>query len=365
MVQSAKILTHTYYHDLREVETQTHYLSKVISDGIRPSCLVKLREVCSKTNTSLVEGDRLKHIGDTQWLKRFLKEALDLNSDYVVKIDPDTLFDISAPLPTPKGVSGKWYKNKLIHTGCAVFNRRALLRIQESNILDDLKYREVTYPKWDLFPTANYPTSKEDRETKFSSSDLVLTDVCKRLDIPFDDWSHPNILHPNPYYQHPKVVNIGIGRTGTTSLSQAMSYLGYESIDCLTSIDDVHGSHYISDGLTSLYIKDILSLYPDALLIWSNRDKESWMRSAKFKFSQPPPNSIYRDIRIQLYGSDYFNEDTYSKTYDRNIELYNSLRKDRCILPFNLFEGDGWDKLCDFLYKPIPAIPFPHLNCSQ
>lgn len=26
--------------------------------------------------------------------------------------------------------------------------------------------------------------------------------------------------------------------------------------------------------------------------------------------------------------------------------------------------GDGWNKLCTFLKRPIPAIPFPHCNAS-
>lgn len=367
MVPSAKILSHTYYHDLREVENQTHYLHKIISDGIRPSCLKVLKDRCERTNTILIEGERLKHIGGTQWLKRFIKEALALESDYIVKVDPDTLFNPHLELPNPQGIAAKWYNNSLIHTGCAVFNRQALIRIQDSNILDDPKYNSdcFRYTKWSIFPTGNYPTTKQDRETKFSSSDLVLTDVCKELNIPLDDWSHPSILHPNPHYRYPKVVNFGIGRTGTTSLSAAMYHLGYETTECLTNLDDIHSLHYISDGLTSINLDYITNLYPDCLLIWTNREKVSWMKSAKYRFTQPPPHSIYKDIRIQLYGSEYFDEELYSKAYDRNVELYKRVAQYRTVLTFNLFQGDGWSKLCDFLYKPIPQLPFPHLNCSQ
>ena len=29
---------------------------------------------------------------------------------------------------------------------------------------------------------------------------------------------------------------------------------------------------------------------------------------------------------------------------------------------FNVFEGDGWDKLCPFLGCDIPNAPYPHMN---
>ena len=31
-------------------------------------------------------------------------------------------------------------------------------------------------------------------------------------------------------------------------------------------------------------------------------------------------------------------------------------------LEFSIEEGDGWEKLCRFLDKPVPNVPFPHKN---
>jgi hypothetical protein len=31
----------------------------------------------------------------------------------------------------------------------------------------------------------------------------------------------------------------------------------------------------------------------------------------------------------------------------------------------NTIEGDGWEKLCNFLDKPIPQIPYPHKNIGK
>lgn len=39
-----------------------------------------------------------------------------------------------------------------------------------------------------------------------------------------------------------------------------------------------------------------------------------------------------------------------------------SLFKALKILVFDVFSGDGWEKLCNFLDRPIPNRPFPHKN---
>jgi hypothetical protein len=35
------------------------------------------------------------------------------------------------------------------------------------------------------------------------------------------------------------------------------------------------------------------------------------------------------------------------------------------LLVMNIIEGDGWNKLCNFLNKPIPNKPFPHKNIGR
>ncbi len=46
--------------------------------------------------------------------------------------------------------------------------------------------------------------------------------------------------------------------------------------------------------------------------------------------------------------------------YDK-IKNYFKDRPDD-LLVMNICDGDGWEVLCPFLDKPIPAVSFPHLN---
>ena len=64
-----------------------------------------------------------------------------------------------------------------------------------------------------------------------------------------------------------------------------------------------------------------------------------------------------------LYG----NEKRIKKMYaDRNEEIMEfSLRNKKDLFIFDLSKGDGWEELCGFLGKEIPAVPFPHFNKGQ
>ena len=66
------------------------------------------------------------------------------------------------------------------------------------------------------------------------------------------------------------------------------------------------------------------------------------------------------DKRKRMYGfempqnrKDHFIE-KYNK-HNENMKQYNPL-----VVCWE--SGDGWYPLCTFLDKPIPKVPFPHLN---
>lgn len=50
--------------------------------------------------------------------------------------------------------------------------------------------------------------------------------------------------------------------------------------------------------------------------------------------------------------------------HDSNIRFLN--KKNIDYLDMNICdEGDGWEKLCKFLNKPIPDMEFPHENKNK
>jgi hypothetical protein len=58
------------------------------------------------------------------------------------------------------------------------------------------------------------------------------------------------------------------------------------------------------------------------------------------------------------------NEVLYITRYERHNKEVLEYFKDRAddILVFQLTEGDGWKKLCQFLHKDIPTVEFHHEN---
>jgi hypothetical protein len=49
------------------------------------------------------------------------------------------------------------------------------------------------------------------------------------------------------------------------------------------------------------------------------------------------------------------------ETHQRNVLWYFQDRPSD-LLMFDLCGGDGWEKLCSFLGKPIPDQPFPRVS---
>jgi hypothetical protein len=59
------------------------------------------------------------------------------------------------------------------------------------------------------------------------------------------------------------------------------------------------------------------------------------------------------------------------KLYVRRFEAHNEdaleyfRHRPGDLLVINLAAGDGWQKLCPFLGKEVPRIPFPHANSAE
>ena len=50
---------------------------------------------------------------------------------------------------------------------------------------------------------------------------------------------------------------------------------------------------------------------------------------------------------------------------ERHREALNHFKgRESDLLVFNASAGDGWEKLCPFLDKPIPPMPFPKANTT-
>lgn len=184
-----------------------------------------------------------------------------------------------------------------------------------------------------------------------------------------------------------KVFGIGLSRTGTHSLTEALHVLGFDTVhypvDSTTLETLMRGDvrfplleHYdgITDITTSQYFEDLDRAWPGSKFVLTVRDENSWLRSCRdhwnglpaFRYGEDQEHRIWLEIRrfldAAVYGSCEFNEGRFRRTYQhhvRNVTSYFAGRS-QDLLILDISAGDGYEQLAPFLGMPVPKQPFPH-----
>lgn len=171
-----------------------------------------------------------------------------------------------------------------------------------------------------------------------------------------------------------KIFGIGFHRTGTSSLAAALNYLGfsvtgpngvnnpnikYEAEEMAFKLVETYDA--FQDNPWPLLYKQLDHRYPGSKFILTLRSTASWINSVVNYFG-----TNTTPMREWIYGIGYpkGNEQIYINRYERhNREVLNyfNCRPDD-FLVLDITAGEGWEKLCPFLGKTIPVVPFPHLN---
>ena len=197
-----------------------------------------------------------------------------------------------------------------------------------------------------------------------------------------------------------KLINAGLGRTGTTSLKVALELLGfgpcYHMFDIVSSDERLaqwekivcEGQHldwgvvfdgYTSavDGPSAVYYRQLMEAFPAAKIILTVRDAERWYQStydtlyqfARKSEENPPENNsmqsrTYRMTTTMVWDGLFggrFSDKDYA------IEVFHNHNQEvvRNVDPGNLLVYDvtqGWQPLCAFLGVDVPPEDFPHVN---
>lgn len=182
-----------------------------------------------------------------------------------------------------------------------------------------------------------------------------------------------------------KVFGIGLSRTGTTTLTEALNMINipslhYPSVEKYQKFYDKFLNRDFSDfscfpahyrGFTDIpfayAFREFYINFPDSKFILTIRnDKEQWLESCKKNMSATSGPYI-QDIRNKVYQSPTFSRKLYSIAYDNHLDKVFNFFADKTnqLLVYNVCEGDRWEPLCNFLNKPIPNRPFPFLNKSN
>lgn len=198
-----------------------------------------------------------------------------------------------------------------------------------------------------------------------------------------------------------------MSKAGTKSISKALKELGYDVWDSmdiyqnfcdsylkfleegwnLKELQEIYENIEATVGGPSYYFwDDLIEAFPKAKVILTERDSdEIWYRSMEkqlkllystpfylYNFTSPLWRHFWRfstDLVLLPFGLErrkpfdtdiQVAETVWKQAYRRhNAYVKNACPEDR-LLVFNLKEG--WEPLCEFLGKPVPAIPFPHEN---
>lgn len=178
-----------------------------------------------------------------------------------------------------------------------------------------------------------------------------------------------------------KIFCIGLPKTGTTTIGKALEILGYshnyasDSVLGLNSIergdynyilDQIDKYDAFEDSPYPMCWKWLVKNYPDAKFILTTR-------SSPYKFLNSLLNEPERKIKSVIHHQKKFsqfgvthvkgNEGIVYRAYlEHNHDIRKHFEGKDNLLEMCFEDGDGWDKLCEFLGHNLPKEDFPHLN---
>lgn len=196
-----------------------------------------------------------------------------------------------------------------------------------------------------------------------------------------------------------KVIGAGLGRTSTMSLKFALEKLlggpCYHMVELFEHLEAhlpywsaaVRGEDVDWDKVFTGYVaavdepvstqwQSITAYYPDALVILSVRDPDSWWKSASetiFQVKQRPREQMtpirqaWLDMIMEIYDTQYpdgFTDPEAAKASFRahNARVEAGVPAER-LLVWNV--SQGWEPICAALGLPVPEEPFPKSNSTE
>lgn len=185
-----------------------------------------------------------------------------------------------------------------------------------------------------------------------------------------------------------KIFCIGANKTGTSSLTEALSILGFRPCPeyIMYNFGSPHFENFQSNkfgdllGLINQYdvfedrpwnhtnfYQVLDNAFKNSKFILTIRDTNKWWDSyLRWDKKINLRNSWHYKINSQTcYGVDSFldHPNLAKKVYsDRNAQIINYFSNSPSFLILDIDEEDKFEKLCSFLNKDLPIQPYPNLN---
>lgn len=175
-----------------------------------------------------------------------------------------------------------------------------------------------------------------------------------------------------------KVFGIGLGKTGTSSLTAALQQLGYNAVHFPdpSVLQDVFNGKYdaATDTPIALNFRKLYELFPDAKFLLTVRNITDWMKSIETHMSTKSKNAHnidwIADLRVKLYGDVFYDPEKYRNAYLNHMnEVLTFFGRNRAMSQLRIIniieqetDSDRWKSICEPLGLNIPDTPFPHVN---
>jgi hypothetical protein len=175
--------------------------------------------------------------------------------------------------------------------------------------------------------------------------------------------------HSERFMTRKKVFCIGLGKTGTTSLKEALRALGYRTIRLPLNWQGITDFDAALPGVSAAMYQELDRAYPGSKFILTVRDVAGWLKSIerdmRRKLNVRRDRSEERKLLLTMhYGATTFDSHQFSKVFQNHIAEVSNYFRNRPddFLLLDLTGSSGWDELCGFLELPVPDAPFPFVN---
>ena len=183
----------------------------------------------------------------------------------------------------------------------------------------------------------------------------------------------------------PRVICLGMAKTGTTSFCDAMTILGYRAVHYPPVARAVDGRlefdwpwwmnayDAMADVQVAVMYRELHAKFPNSTFILTTRAEDRWLESCRGHFTQAKVDirraeasaqaQSMMDISRIIFGSSTFDEARYRETYRRHNDAVRAhFAGHPRFFEMDLTAGQGWAPLCAALGIEAPAMPFPHSN---
>jgi hypothetical protein len=124
------------------------------------------------------------------------------------------------------------------------------------------------------------------------------------------------------------------------------------------------------DWPASAFWRELSAAYPDALVVLSVRDPESWWRSTQEtifahldKIPSPEWRAMVQAMMASRFTTALHDHDACVSAFERhNAEVRAAVPADRLLV---WQASEGWGPLCAALGVPVPDEPFPRANTRE